>query len=362
MDQVSTGLTPDLHGEAATSGSLTRYAWLNGDVAQRVIDPLLDLHYDFDERAYYKINEQIVAAYIKGDFELGRLRGNAGVRAVRTDQDSTAFINGTRGTVSRSYTDYLPSLNVVFGISDDLLLRGAVSRAMARNTFQDLSANITIDATTGSASAGNPRLDPIYADQFELGAEWYFSDASLVSATYFWKSLDTFIYRRTASEVIDGQTLNVTRPFNSDDGADIQGVELQWQQSFGGGFGVVVNYTFTDAEVDPVPGQPKLKLQGNSEDQLNASAYFENERFSARLSYNYRSDAFGALTMGSQIVTEAYEQLDATASWNLSDAIVLYVTAVNLTNEVIFQRTDDGIPVGFYENGPRYSLGARVKF
>lgn len=362
MDQVSTGLTPDLHGEAATSGSLTRYAWLNGDVAQRVIDPLLDLHYVFDERAYYKINEQIVAAYIKGDFELGRLRGNAGVRAVRTDQDSTAFMNGTRGTVSRSYTDYLPSLNVVFGISDDLLLRGAVSRAMARNTFQDLSANITIDATTGSASAGNPRLDPIYADQFELGAEWYFSDASLVSATYFWKSLDTFIYRRTASEVIDGQTLNVTRPFNSDDGADIQGVELQWQQSFGGGFGVVVNYTFTDAEVDPVPGQPKLELQGNSEDQLNASAYFENERFSARLSYNYRSDAFGALTMGSQIVTEAYEQLDATASWNLSDAIVLYVTAVNLTNEVIFQRTDDGIPVGFYENGPRYSLGARVKF
>ncbi|HEY0686583.1 MAG TPA: TonB-dependent receptor [Steroidobacter sp.] len=362
MDQVSTGLTPALHGEAATSGSLTRYAWINGDLARQVIDPLLDLQYDFDERAYYKINEQIVAAYVKGDFELGRLRGNAGVRAVRTDQDSTAFINGARGTVSRSYTDYLPSVNAVFGITNDLLLRGAVSRAMARNTFQDLSANITIDATTGSASAGNPQLDPIYADQFELGAEWYFSDASLVSATYFWKSLDTFIYRRTASEAIDGQTLNVTRPFNSDDGADIQGVELQWQQSFGGGFGAVLNYTFTDAEVDPVPGQPKLQLQGNSEDQLNASAYFENDRFSVRLSYNYRSDAFGALTMGSQIVTDAYEQLDATASWNWSDAVVLYATAVNITNEVIYQRTDDGIPVGFYENGPRYSLGARVRF
>ncbi len=362
MDQVSTGLTPELHGEAATSGSLTRYAWINGDLARRVIDPLLDLRYVFDERAYYKINEQIVAAYIKGDFEIGRLRGNAGVRAVRTDQDSTAFINGTRGTVSRSYTDYLPSVNAVFGITHDLLLRGAVSRAMARNTFQDLSANITIDATTGSASAGNPRLDPIYADQFELGAEWYFGDASLVSATYFWKSLDTFIYRRTASETIDGRAVNVTRPFNSNDGADIQGVELQWQQSFGAGFGAVVNYTFTDASVDPVPGQPKLELQGNSEDQLNASAYFENDRFSVRLSYNYRSDAFGALTMGSQIVTDAYKQFDATASWNFSDAVVIYATAVNLTNEVIYQHTEDGIPVGFYENGPRYSLGARVRF
>jgi iron complex outermembrane receptor protein len=362
MDRVSGGITPDLHGEAGTAGSLRRYAWLDGAAAMRVINPLLDLQYTFDELAYYKINEQITAAYIKGDFESGRLRGNLGVRGIRTDQDSTAFINGARGTVSRSYTDYLPSLNAVFELRDDLLVRGAASRAMARNTFQDLSANTTIDATTGSASAGNPLLDPIYADQFEFGAEWYFADASLVSATYFWKSLDTFIYKRTASETIEGRVLNVTRPFNSDEGADIQGVELQWQQSFGAGFGMLLNYTFTDAKVDPVAGQPELKLQGNSEDQLNASVYFENDRFGARLSYNYRSDAYGALTMGSQIVTDAYKQLDATANWNVTEDISVYLAAVNITNEVIFQRTDDGIPVGFYENGPRYSVGARVKF
>jgi len=362
MDQVSTGLSPALHGESATSGSLTRYAWLDGGLAERVINPLLDLQYAFDELAFYEINEQIGAAYVKGNFERGRLRGNVGVRAVRTEQDSTAYINGALGTVSRTYSDVLPSLNVVFGLTDTLVLRGAASRAMARNTFQDLSANITINATTGSASAGNPFLDPISADQFELGAEWYFADASLVSATYFWKSLDTFIYKRTAREEINGQMLDVTRPFNSDDGADIQGVELQWQQSLGLGFGTVVNYTFTDADVEPVPGQTKLELQGNSEHQANASAYFENDRFSARLSYNYRSDAFGTLTMGSQILTEAYDQVDATASWNITADASLYLTAVNITNEVIYQRTDDGIPVGFYENGPRYTVGARVRF
>jgi iron complex outermembrane receptor protein len=66
--------------------------------------------------------------------------------------------------------------------------------------------------------------------------------------------------------------------------------------------------------------------------------------------------------MGSQIVTDAYKQLDATANWNVTEDISVYLAAVNITNEVIFQRTDDGIPVGFYENGPRYSVGARVKF
>jgi iron complex outermembrane receptor protein len=42
--------------------------------------------------------------------------------------------------------------------------------------------------------------------------------------------------------------------------------------------------------------------------------------------------------------------------------IALFATAVNITNEIIYQHTADGIPVGFYENGPRYSLGARAKF
>src|SRR5207344_932160 len=59
MDRVSGGVTPNLHGEAATPGSLTRYAWLDGNRARSVINPLLNLHYVFDELAYYKINEQI---------------------------------------------------------------------------------------------------------------------------------------------------------------------------------------------------------------------------------------------------------------------------------------------------------------
>ena len=60
-----------------------------------------------------------------------------------------------RGTVSRSYTDYLPSVNAVFGITDDLLLRGAVSRASIRSTFENdrfsvrLSYNYRSDAFGG---------------------------------------------------------------------------------------------------------------------------------------------------------------------------------------------------------------------
>lgn len=365
MDQVSTSLTPKLHGESATAGSLTQYAWIDGNLAKSVIDPMFRagaMTYNFDQKAYYEINEKISALYAKGSFESGAVHGNFGVRAVDTDQTSTAYIDGELGDVSRSYTDYLPSLNIIYDLSDDVIIRAAASKAMARPTFQNLSANLTINATTSSASAGNPNLKPFYADQYEAGVEWYFAEASILSASYFVKNLDTFVFNRTETEVIDGDSLSVTRPYNAPDGADIQGIEVQWQQDLGMGFGVVANYTYTDAEVPSVNGGQKLKLPGNSEDQMNASVYYEDDSFSVRLSYNYRSEAFGGLTSGSQLVTDAYDQWDATANWAATDQITLFFTAVNITNEIIYQRTDDGIPVGFYENGSRYSLGARIKF
>lgn len=79
----------------------------------------------------------------------------------------------------------------------------------------------------------------------------------------------------------------------------------------------------------------------------HTSVYFENDRLGARLSYNYRSDAYGALTMDSQIVTGVYKQLDATANWNVTEGISMFLAPINITNEVIFQRADDGIPIDF---------------
>lgn len=364
MDEVSAGLTPNLHGESSTSGSLTQYAWMDFDKGLDVIHPIFDagaMVYTEDTRAFFKLQEDITAAYAQANFESGNLTGNFGVRAIETDQTSTAYIDDAIGSVSRSYTDYLPSINAVYHVNDDIIIRAAASKAMARPTFTNLSSNIVINATSGSASAGNPNLDPTYATQYEIGAEWYYADASLLSATFFSKDLDTFIISSTQTESIDGENISVTRPSNAENGADLTGIELQWQQEIYNGFGVVTNYTWTDADTPSNNGQD-LELPGNSENQLNAAFYYENEMMSVRLSYNYRDEAYGNLTSGSQVVTEEYDQWDATASWQLTEEVNLFFNAVNITNEIISQKTSDGIPVGFYENGARYSLGARVKF
>ncbi|BBB70052.1 TonB-dependent receptor [Undibacterium sp. YM2] len=370
LADLSTGPSPLLSQAAATSGSLTQYAWVNDALAASKGFAMYDkgMVYNEAKGEYYKIQEKITAAYVKADFAADKWRGDFGVRLVKTEQTSEAYQDLTGkgnyviGSTTRTYNDVLPSLNVVYDLRKDLILRGAVARVMARNTYSDLSASTEVSGTTNAATAGNPLLKPYHADQAEIGAEWYFADASMLSATLFTKRLDTFIYTSTAQENVGGVTRPVTRPHNADNGAVINGLELQWQQAFGNGFGAIVNYTFTDAKAGSIAGGQKLNVIGNSRNQLNASGYYEKNGISFRLSYNYRSKSYGGLDEGGQDVTSAYGQWDATANWDITPKISLFATAVNLTNSVIRTNTTDGLPVGVYENGARYSVGVRAKF
>ncbi|MFZ6641854.1 TonB-dependent receptor [Undibacterium sp. TC4M20W] len=370
LADLSTGPSPLLSQAAATSGSLTQYAWVNDALAASKGFAMYDkgMVYNEAKGEYYKIQEKITAAYVKADYAIDKWRGDFGVRLVKTEQTSEAYQDLTGkgnyviGSTTRTYNDVLPSVNVVYDLRKDLIIRGAIARVMARNTYSDLSASTEVSGTTNAATAGNPLLKPYHADQAEIGAEWYFADASMLSATLFTKRLDTFIYTSTAQENVGGVTRPVTRPHNADNGAVINGLELQWQQAFGNGFGAIVNYTFTDAKAGSIAGGQKLNVIGNSRNQLNASGYYEKNGISFRLSYNYRSKSYGGLDEGGQDVTSAYGQWDATANWDITPKISLFATAVNLTNSVIRTNTTDGLPVGVYENGARYSVGVRAKF
>ena len=363
LEEVSSGLTPTLHRNTASEGSLTRFAWADQRMIADVIDPLLAeglMIYHDDPAAFYRINEYITAAYLKADFAQGAWHGNLGLRAVETRQKSFAYRNLESVEEQRRYHDYLPSINIAYDINDTTLWRFSASRVMARPTFQNLSPNIVIDATSGTASEGNPDLDAFRARQLDTGIEWYFDTAAILSATYFYKDISTFIYTETVTETIDGQQLNITRPYNAE-GARINGVEVQWQQDLGNGVGWLSNYTYTDARVPSPNGQQSLRLPGNSRDQVNASVYYESPRYSVRLSYNYRSKSFGELISGSQDETDGYQQWDFSAAYTPKENTTVYVEGVNLTNEVIFYRTANDIPQGLYENGRRFSVGVRLR-
>jgi iron complex outermembrane receptor protein len=366
LAQMSTGPTPQLQQATKTAGSLTQYAEFNETLANQVIN--FTFPEVFNPAAYFDIDEKIYAAYLRADFQYGDWKGNIGLRAVRTDQNSAAYSidqsgNAVLGSVDTPYYDFLPNLNISYDITPDLKFRGALSEAMARNTWINISSNFVQNETvTTEASVGNPHLKPMKADQVEGGLEWYHDDASLVAGTVFYKRLNTFIYTATEPEMVGNVLYNVTGPFNYSSGTDILGFEAQVEQQLLWGFGFSLNYTYTEVDVPLIPGMPKMKFPGNSKHQGNASLYFEQGPVEARLSVNYRSDAAGALTSGGQLVTDAATRLDASASYQITDYASLFFTAVNITDAVSNTHLNYGLPYGDYETGSRYSLGARFKF
>lgn len=368
LGQVSNYSTPVLNNSA---GGLSQFAMVNPGAFWNTVVPMYNqgMVYAPVWNADYSIDEKVTAAYAKADFEVDKLRGDLGLRLIRTNDASTGYqeigsaTTYSAVTVNNSYTDVLPSLNVVYDLRKDVVLRAAASRGMARPDWSQLSPALTPNGTINAYSGGNPKLKPYHANQVEAGVEWYFADASMLSATAFAKRLDTFIYNSSISEMVNGSLSTVNTSTNANSGATINGLELQWQQPLGGGFGMVTNLTLTNAKSNATSAENQpVEVVGNSKTYFNYSAFYEKNGFSARISYNYRSQTYGGLDEGGQDITSAYGQWDANASYDINKNLAVFVSGVNLNNEFVRTNTTAGIPVGSYENGSRYSLGLRGKF
>ena len=157
------------------------------------------------------------------------VRGNLGVQYVRSEQNSDGFAwndGGSGGpdggavmpvSGGATYSDVLPSLNLVFDLQEDLLLRFGLGKTMARPRMDDmragadqpaLTADFAIDRRTiGTWSAGGggkPELQPWRAKSVDLSLEKYFQKRSYVAIAGFLKKLDTFIYQRSSERDFTG--------------------------------------------------------------------------------------------------------------------------------------------------------------
>jgi len=62
-----------------------------------------------------------------------------------------------------------------------------------------------------TATAGNPFLEPTESDQFDVSLEWFFSDVGSLTATLFYKDLNNFITTGSRTEQITNPDTGVTQ-------------------------------------------------------------------------------------------------------------------------------------------------------
>jgi iron complex outermembrane receptor protein len=278
-------------GRAGSWVALADRGCVNPDSPSALYCPVEQLDVTEDTQAAY-----VMFKFGGDDTKIGNVsvRGNFGVRYVKTDVSSTggyqfpdyvapsapapgmnpdptslatpddiAFQNNGNFAAagSDSHTNVLPSFNVRFGLTDDQFLRFAASRAMARPDMGLYKFYHTVSVDGGdcvdgtvtwtvpgdcnsmplawtpryTADTGNPNLKATTADQADFTYEWYFSDSGSFTAALFYKKFNDYIIKASRDEEMTNngvtRTVNVTRPVNAD-GAKVSGFEIAYQTFF----------------------------------------------------------------------------------------------------------------------------------
>lgn len=368
-----------------------------------------------DKTATATINEKNLAAYIMATYATERVRGNFGVRYIDTSAKGgyfqQSFVDGaiefSDGLVydKYDYSEWLPSVNLAFDLTDDMILRASAARVLTRPNYDDMFSNQRFvgqqDNTPGNEGLiqGTVRLDPYLANQADLGVEWYYTPSSLLAIGAFYKDVDNFtrIDRKLNQQIgVEAPDLVGVAPGDlpegcvsadcwtvdsrvNGDGGDIKGVEFQWMHTFDSGFGGIFNYTYADASTDPLNFADRNGVfSDSSENYVNVVAFFENDTFSARAAYNWRSEymvrevGFYGNRLHDDIGT-----LDLSFAYNFNEHLSFTLDAVNVTGEDDVElgndnaaldgnsgapRFTEGYPVATYERDTLYTVGVKVKF
>jgi iron complex outermembrane receptor protein len=147
----------------------------------------------------------------------------------------------------------------------------------------------------------------------------------------------------------------ITSPYNTS--GSNKGAELSYQQPLWGNFGALVNYTYADGKLDDGG-----ELLNSSRNTYNLTGYFENDRLSARLAYNFRSAYKAGVDRGASQHVDGSPSLAASLNFKLSERLTLTFDALNLTNETISMYAENSDrPRAFYSNGRTFYLGLRAK-
>jgi len=389
--------------------------------------PIKDWDHSWSVLQSGTVDETVLSVHLMAnlDFEVMGLpvTGNVGVRMVESEQMATGLQN-VRGDVERgaipiedgkgeindqharvrigqTFTDYLPSLNLNFLLTDNDQLRLAMAKVMTRPPINrlaaDTSGNISGDGRYSVTSRNSPYLDPFYANQYDLSYERYFEETNgAFVLALFYKDIQSFINDITIDpydfegngylvpryvpgtepgnpdslppvEVIPG-ALNTA--INNTGGGYIQGLEVAYTQTFDflpgywSGLGFSGSFSYTESNIeqqtDLSGSTVNITLPGLSEKVYSATAFYDWENFSTRINVRYR-DRFVSEQVAVETQLAFFNDetvVDYQASYAINDRLSVLFQVNNLTDEptkTYFNQVSQTGTLQFF--GRQYFLG-----
>ena len=381
-------------------------AYYNANRALFTIDP----NTATDLRSDFTVNERVFAGYLENTITYGKYRFNTGIRVESTTDGTLGYQPNSGNTIvavpgNDSYIYVLPSAGVQYNLDNYTDFRAAYSIGLARPNYEDITPYVTYNvgaANTSSdpaLSAGNPKLQPTWAENLDLLGEHYLRSVGVIQGGVFYKQIFNEIFSSilpNTTYIAPGATapapasapLLEQAPANSPS-AHLIGFEGSWEQHLTrlpgalGGAGFRFNYSYVTS-VAEVPGRSDHpRLQRDAPNNWNVDLTYDKYNLSARmgLTHNDANIAAYQYTDGTPIAGSPspvvpggargplgdnyfypHTQVDAQVSYMLPRTRGVSVVAqfLNLNNEVFgFYNGSEQYPVQreYYE--PTYTFGLR---
>jgi TonB-dependent receptor len=339
---------------------------------------------------YFSDTENIYAGYGQYNGKFGKLNVLVGLRIENTDttlRGLSVADGGAPAPVSSksNYTNFFPTVQLTYNVSDNLLGRATYSTGIGRPGFLQTISGSSVDNAAFTISTGNPGLKPITANNFDLSLEYYLPKAGILSIGFFDKEINNYILQRVTRIPNFNGTGNIytSSTYSNVDGAYVRGIEGNYVQKFTelpgflDGFGFSGNITYVKSKVQirdaftnssnagfPLPGS-FAALPGTSQFTYNIAGFYEAHKIQARLSLLHVDSTIFVVgpSDGRDVFEDARTTLDLTTSYQLRPQLAVYFNAKNLLDT----------PLRYYEGynnktiqrefyGITYEAGVRLTF
>ena len=312
--------------------------------------------------ASYRVEEDVVAGYLMGSVENGPLRVVGGVRVEQTDMaargyetflaeedatvggvvltEDTVFVTPT--SASDDYTDVLPSILARYELTENVIVRGAYFASIQRPNPGQFAPRILVEQNDDDeveGEFGNPDLERLEADNFDVSIEWYPNNDAVVYLGYFFKDLENVIGGVGYEDItLNGRFFDEASSFINLPQAEVSGIEFNYQQAldflpvegFIGGF----NFTASDSEATLADGRI-IPLPRQSDTVWNAVLGYDNGPWDLRAVVSTRSEYLDEIRGGAdedRWVLE-HSQLDLSAKYEFNDFLQVFGDLKNVTDE-----------------------------
>jgi TonB-dependent receptor len=251
---------------------------------------------------------------------------------------------------NRNYTGVLPSLNFVYSLNPNSIIRFASSQTMHRPNFEETKPGASVLRYNElKNTAGNPNLKPVFSFNIDLSYDFYWGSKGMFSIGGYYKKIKDHIFTVSTSQT-DASGITLKTFANAPD-SWVGGIELLLNRKFTflkgawSGLGINSNVTYSFSRMK-VPGRPKAQQMTEQTPLLYSIAlYYEYKKIDTRFALLYNGSYLSELNLTSINNAELlhkdsdydtfigeYYSLDYEFSYQITKRLSAYLELNNLLN------------------------------